>query len=615
MTLDNLGTEKFNWNLSVFYSDLGDPRLDGDITTLAEMIKTFNLSHKGKLKETLSQAITDLAEIRMLESKISVYLFLKQSLNTGDTQVKAKMAEADRIISTASGEYLSFFDIEVVTLDDVTLEKFYDADPVIAKHRSWLEHIRIFKPHLLTEAVESALTKRSPFGSNAWSELFDELGSDLRFSYNGEAKSLTELLHLLTESKDAEERATIMKLINTGLGGTFAKYSAQTLYITTGSEAVERRERSYANPMTARNKSNRIPDTVVEALHQSFTSLARSFTERFYKLKAAHLGLKILRWSDRNAPMPFTDTTVIPFSDAIKTVLEAYESFSPTLADLIRNTITKQRVDAPVTKGRRGGAFNYSLVLPGNKPTSFTFLNYLGSNRDVATLAHELGHGVHGLLAGEAQGVLMSQAPIAYAETASVFGEKTTFNLLKQRLLKSGDEKSLLALLMSKLDDTINTTVRQMALSNFERRLHGMDKNYTHWGEPTKLSAEEISQIWLETLKEFYGEEGGVFTYENTENLWTYISHFHRPFYVYGYAFGELLTEAIYSQQTRLREKFEPLYLEMLRSGSTKKVGDLVKPFGLDPTVKDFWTKSLNSALGEAITEAEELSRKVGINV
>ncbi|KKT86679.1 MAG: Oligoendopeptidase F-like protein, partial [Microgenomates group bacterium GW2011_GWA1_Microgenomates_45_10] len=150
MTLDNLGTEKFSWDLSVFYSDLDDPRLDNDITTLAEMVKTFNLNHQGKLKETLSQAITDLAEIRMLESKVSVYLFLKQSLNTGDAQVKAKTAEADRIISAASGEYLSFFDIEVVALDDATLEKFYTADPVVAKHRPWLEHIRIFKPHLLS---------------------------------------------------------------------------------------------------------------------------------------------------------------------------------------------------------------------------------------------------------------------------------------------------------------------------------------------------------------------------------------------------------------------------------------------------------------------------------
>jgi oligoendopeptidase F len=295
----------------------------------------------------------------------------------------------------------------------------------------------------------------------------------------------------------------------------------------------------------------------------------------------------------------------------METVLAAYQCFSPTLAGLVKDFAATHRIDAPVTKGRRSGAFNYSIVLPGNYPSSFVFLNYLGSNHDVMTLAHELGHGVHGILAGEAQGALMAQAPIAYAETASVFGEMTTFTFLKKQLQQSNDVKTLLALVMEKIDGTLNTVVRQIGFSNFERRLHGMDAEYRTWNEPEKLSTDALDVIWLATLKELYGNDGEIFTYEHAEHLWTYVSHFHRPFYVYGYAFGELLTQSLYAQQPSLGDRFEPLYLDLLRSGSTKNVVELLAPFGLDPTKKDFWENGINVSLAAMIREAEELAKKL----
>jgi oligoendopeptidase F len=239
-------------------------------------------------------------------------------------------------------------------------------------------------------------------------------------------------------------------------------------------------------------------------------------------------------------------------------------------------------------------------------------MNYLGSNHDVMTLAHELGHGVHGILAGEAQGPLMYHAPIAYCETASVFGEMTTFTFLKERLIRSGDKKSLLALIMAKIDSTINTVVRQIGFSNFERRLHGMDESYTTWTEAKKRSVEELDAIWLKTAQELYGKEGEIFTYENSEHLWAYIPHFHSPFYVYGYAFGELLTQSLYAQRDRLGAKFEPLYLDLLRSGSTKDVVELLAPFGLDARNEAFWKDGITVSLGALIEEAEQLSRSMG---
>jgi oligoendopeptidase F len=455
--------------------------------------------------------------------------------------------------------------------------------------------------------VEAALTKRSPFGPSSWHEFFDECEADLRFDHEGETKNLTEMLELLTTSKDAAERAEVQKSVNDGLGGYFAKYSAQTLYMVVGKGAVEDKERNYRHPMEARNKENRIPDAVVDALHGAVKNVAGPLARRYYRLKAELLGMKTLKWSDRNAPLPFADTTVVPFDQAMTTVLAAYESFSPTLTGIIRDFISAKRIDAPATKGKRGGAFNCSFVLPGNRPQSFTFLNYLGSNHNVMTLAHELGHGVHGILAGEAQGPLMFHPPTAYCETASVFGEMTTFNFLKKRLAKERDSTALLALITQKIEGMLNTVVRQIGFSNFERRVHGMDAAYAEWKEPKKLSVEELNGLWLATAKELYGEEREVFTYEDASRLWSYVSHFHRPFYVYGYAFGELLTQSLYAQQARLGSRFEPLYLDLLRSGATKDVVELLQPFGLNPTEETFWAEGIRVSFEPMIAEAEKL--------
>src|SRR3989338_6034911 len=612
MTNISTGAENFRWDLGFMYSGLDDPQIDLDVATLVEMAKKFNKSYQGKLSSTLGRAISDYSEISMLNSKVAVYLYLLQSLNVAEPIVKAKMAKIDMALSRELAQNLTFFNLELVALDDATLAELY-SDPIVAKHRPWIEHIQVFKSHLLTEPVESALAKRVPFGANSWGDFFDELESDLEIEFRDDKKTLTEVLHMLTESKNHEERSELLKVISVSLNGPFSKYSAQTLYMVTGANAVENRERAYKHPMESRNKSNRIQDELVDALHNVVRDVGGPITRRFYRLKAAHLGLKKLRWSDRNSPMPFTDTTVVPFEEAMKIVLGAYESFSPTLARLVRKSVEQKRIDAPAEKGRRGGAYNYSIVLPGNVPTSFTFLNYLGSNRDVMTLAYHLGHGVHGLLAGEAQGPLMSNAPTAYAETASVFGEMTTFNFLKKQLIAKGDKKSLLALVMSTIDDAVNTVVRQIGFSNFERRLHGMNYSYQKWSEPKKYSVQEVSAIWMETLKELYGEEGDVFTYENVDLLWSYISHFHRPFYVYGYAFGQLLTQSLYAQQSRIGEKFEPLYLDLFRSGGTKNAIDLLKPFGLDPCNAQFWNDGIRVGLGAMIQEAEDLSTEFGI--
>jgi len=581
MAQKETGAENVRWDLSPLYLGLDDPQLNKDIEAVVRKARNLDL---------------------------------KRKTNISDATVKAKIFDVNRIFNQSHGEYLTFFAKELIALEDTVLEELYASNPIVARHRPWIEYGRIFKPHILSELVESALIKRSSFGPEAWSEFFDELEADLEFEFRGSKKTLTEMLHISMESKDQEERFEAMSLINNGFKGVFAKYAAQTLHIITGYAGVDDRERSYDHPMESTNIYNRTSDSTVDALHRAVKDVAGPLARRFYRLKAAHLGIEILKWSDRNAPMLFSDNSFVPFDEAIKIVLAAYKSFSPTLAYLAENSIVKANcIDAPAMKGKVTGAMNVSIVLPEDSSISFILLNFLGSNEDVTTLAHELGHGVHGLLAGKKQGHLMFQAPTALCETASIFGEITTFNLLKDRLIKKGDKRSLLALVMSGIDGLINQTVMQIGFSNLERRIHGMNSSYDKWNNPKKLSTEELNKIWLETLKSLYGEEGEIFTYENTEYLWAYISHFHTPFYVYSYAFGRLLAQSIYACQPRLGDKFEPLCLNMLGAGNTKNAVELLEPFGLDPTDEKFWIDGINDSLGKMIREAEQLSYDMNV--
>lgn len=597
------GAEKIRWDLSFLYEGVDDPKLDRDLKDALKRCRAFKAAFKGKLRTRLGAVLRAYADLSARLDKIGCFLHLAHSTAVGDQRINAKRAEVSLALSQASGEYLTFFEHELAALPAQAIAQQAKKDPFLAAHLPWIEQIRRFKPHLLAEPVEGALAKRGPFGPEAWSEFFDEVEADLRFSFEKKSLTLTEILHIMNDDPDRDRRSRALETLNGGLSGSFAKYSAQTLWQTAGSGALEDTERGYAHPMQARNMSNRLPDKVVEALHDTVTAVAGPLARRWYALKAKLLGVGTLRWTDRNAPLPFEDREIVPFDAAQhEIVLPAYESFSPTLAKLIREElIAKKRIDAPAGPHRESGAYCLSFVLPDGTPAAFNFLNYLGSKRDVMTIAHEEGHAVHGLLAGRAQGPLQAHAPMAYAETASVFGEMTTFEFLRARM-KDSPAEARLALVAGKIDDMLNTVVRQISFSNFERRLHGAKK---------KLSSDELDALWMEVTRELYGKDGEVFDYADMEHLWSYISHFHRPFYVYSYAFGELLTQSLYARKDAYGKKFEPLYLDLLRAGSTKDAVGLMKPFGLDPRKPDFWSEGLKSGLGALVAEAERLAKKL----
>jgi len=595
------------WDLSVYYDGINDPQIDRDEATIEKIAKEFHAAFKGQLDKKLGPAIAAYSEIEMLGNKIGGYLALSQSVAVNDEKIRTKNHEIMARWLAAAGEYLEFFNLEIANLPEEAVEAQCASDPLVAFHRPWLKRVRMFKPYNLSEPVESALTKRAQFATPSWSDFYDVVEADLHFPFHGKKLSLEQIINLTGNAPDGKVRAAALKALNDGLKGSFVKYSSQTLNMIVGAHEVERRERGYAHAMSARNLSNFIPDQVVDALHEAVKEVAVPLARRYYRLKAAHLGRKTLRWSDRNAPISMARAKRIPYDEALAMVEAAYRSFSPTLADIVKRSAAERRIDAPTFPDKQSGAFNMSMVLPGRQAVSWTLLNYQGSERDVMTLAHELGHGAHGILAGEAQGPLMQHAPMAYAETASVFGEMTVFNDLRARRECAGDEPALLAMLMKKIDDFMNTCVRQISFSEFEKRVHA--------GGGRRLSPDELCAVWQEVTRQFYGPDGKVFTYENTSHLWSYVSHFHRPFYVYSYAFGELLTQSLYAKRPSIGDRFEPLYVDLLKAGGTKDAVELLKPFGLDPGKPRFWADGIVIGAGKMIQEAEELSRGLGVKI
>ena len=594
------------WDLSDLYEDLDDPRLESDLETLLSSVQDFHENYAGRLDTLLGDALEAQAEIICLADQLMVYLFLRKSTAAANERIQQRLGRVQEMFAQASANYLTFFEHELCDLADDVYAALLKADQRVARHQPMLDHIRENSRYLLEQNVERALQLRAPFGASEWSDFIDERETELRFNLSGQALTLPETLHILSNDPDAERRAEALKVFSTGLSEQgFDKLMARTLNVVLGAKGVEDRERGYANPMSARNIGNRVDDDTVEALHEAVAQVGAVQSQRYYRLLSAHLGRSPLQWSDRNAPMPFADSATVPWQTCVDTVLSAYESFSPTLRDLVMKMLERKWVDAPPYEGKGGGAFNYSVLLPDGEARAYNFLNYMGSNRDIMTMAHEAGHGVHGMLAAEAQGALMFRAPMAYAETASIFGEMTTFQYVLARTTSDEDK---LALLMEKSADHINTVVRQISFSNFERRIHETRKR-------GKLMVEDFNQTWLDVTSTFYGQPGDLFTYDYVDNLWSYVTHFLRPFYVYAYAFGELFTQSLYACKDDFGDDFEAMYLDLLRAGGSKNAVELMAPFGLDPRDADFWRRGIDASISTWLDEAEAISERMGISL
>lgn len=597
-----LGTDKITWDLTAFYSGPESAEVKQDMTALMALMQEFEKAYKGKLDVKLGAALTARCEITERYYKVVGYFQMASALDTSDAKIQQARSRLQEALSVAMGKHMTFFELEVGKMSEAAFA-LLASDAVVAHHMSMLLQTRKLARYHLEEAVEQSLTLHAPFGPEEWSDMMDELETQLRFEMDGKTFKLEEILHVLTEDLDAERRAQALAIVNAGLQAQrYPYFYARTLNAIVGEGLLNDATRGFTHPMEATNLGNMVDDATVDALHEAVENKGGDLARRFYRLKAHLLGLKTLRWSDRNARMPFADESVIGWDEACVTVRKAYRDFSPTLGALVDEVIDKGWVDAPPAAAKSGGAFDLTLPLPG-QVVSYVLMNYLGTKRDVGTLAHELGHAAHGMLATKAQGPLMWHAPLPYAETASIFGEMLVFESL---LAETHDKHQRLALYMEKINEFLNSVVRQTSFSAFEQDVHERRRE-------GKLSSADMDAIWMDVTQRFYGAEGEVFTYADTDHLWSYVSHFARPFYVYAYAFGELFTQSLMATRGTVGERFEPLYLDLLRAGGTKDAVALMKPFGLNPNDRSFWEKGIEASLGVWLNEAERLVDELGL--
>ena len=575
------------WDLSDLYPSIDAPALQADLERLGGEAEAFRKAQEGRLAAldgaALGAAVETYEAIREGLDRIMSFAQLTYSGDVSDPSIGRfyqSMQEATNGISSR----ILFFTLELNRLDDEALEAKL-ADPRLARFRPWVRDLRALKPFQLGDDVERLLHEKFVAGRGAWVRLFDETMAGLRFPLEGptgvEALTSAEILDKLTDGDPAVRKAAAASLGQV-LGDNLRLFAHITNTLAKDKE-IEDAWRGFARPVSSRNLGNYVEDEVVEALAGAVRDSFPRLSHRYYALKAKWFGVDVLPYWDRNAPLPDEDRKRIPWSQARDTVLSAYGAFSGELAEIGRRFFDNAWIDAPVRPGKAPGAFAHPTV-PSAHP--YLLVNYQGRTRDVMTLAHELGHGVHQVLAG-AQGHLMADTPLTLAETASVFGEMLTFRAILAAEADPGRRKVMLA---QKVEDMLNTVVRQIAMHNFETVVHDERQK----GE---LLPERLGEIWLETQREALGS--AVSLDDGYRNYWAYIPHFvHVPFYVYAYAFGDCLVNSLYAVYEDASEGFAERYLEMLRAGGTKRHQELLAPFGLNAADPAFWSRGLSVVAG-----------------
>lgn len=591
---DQTGAENIQWDLSDLYASIDDTALEDDRNRVRNMASQFVSSYKDKVtdfdEQHMKQALQDYEEILELLGKIGSYAQLTWSTDTTNPEY-GKLVQETNELSSEIHQKLVFFDVEWLDMDDKKAESLIESEE-LDHYRHHLETSRRYKPHILDEIAEQVLSAKKVTGSSAWNRYFDETMGSARFTLDGEELSQQEVLSKLHEP-DRELR----KRAHASLTETFSDLSRSLTFIFNtllADKFTDDKLRNYSSWISSRNLANEIDDDTVTLLIDSVTG-KYSLVHRFYELKRSLLDYDEFYDYDRYAPL-LQDEKEVRWDNARDTVLDSYTDFHPKMGRIAGEFFDKNWIDAAIKPGKRGGAYSAGTV-PSVHP--YVFMNYSGKIRDVQTLAHELGHGVHQYLSRE-QGVLQASTPLTTAETASVFGEMLVFQSLMRKL---DDPKEKLALLIGKIDDTIATVFRQVSMNRFEEAIH------TKRRKEGELTTDEFSSLWRETQRSIYGPS--VTLTEGYNLWWSYIPHFlHTPGYVYAYAFGELLVLALYEQYRQSENGFADRYMEMLRAGGADWPERIVGKLGLDITQPGFWDKGLH-AIEQMIEQAEELAQNI----
>ena len=584
------------WNLGDLYSGIDAPEIAHDLQTMDAECVAFETDYKGKLAEHtarddggewLAGAVKRYEAIDDLAGRLGSYAGLVHAGDSVDPAISKFYGDISERLTTASTRLL-FFPLELNRIDDDVIERALQTQ-ALGHYRPWIEDLRKDRPYQLEDRVEQLFHEKSQTGYSAFNRLFDQTIAGLRFKVSGKDLAIEPALTFLQDRDGAKRKAAAEALAKT------FKANERTFALITNTLAKDKdisdRWRGFQDVADARHLNNRVEREVVDALVASVRSAYPKLSHRYYRLKARWFKKKKLAHWDRNAPLPFAATGSIAWPEAKGMVLSAYRGFSHEMADIAERFFKDRWIDAPVRPGKAPGAFSHPTT-PSAHP--YVLMNYQGKPRDVMTLAHELGHGVHQVLAAK-NGALMAPTPLTLAETASVFGEMLTF---KRLLAQTKNAKQRQALLAGKVEDMINTVVRQIAFYSFERAVHIERKN----GE---LTAERLGQIWLSVQTESLGE--AIDIRPGYENFWMYIPHFiHSPFYVYAYAFGDCLVNSLYAVYENAQDGFAERYLAMLSAGGTKHYSELLKPFGLDARDPKFWDGGL-SVIAGMIDELEAM--------
>lgn len=586
------------WNLNDLYTGIDAPEVAADLAKGDAECAAFEEAYKGKLAaiasapnagENLAAAVKRFEGIEDLLGKLISFAGLVYTGDTTDPKRAKFYGDVQEKITTASS-HLLFFTLELNRIDDALIEKALQ-DAAFGHYRPWIEDVRKERPYQLDDKIEQLFHEKSVTGRGAWNRLFDETISALKFKIDGKELSLEPALNVLMDPDEKKRHAAADALAEV------FRDNLRTFTLITNTLAKDKeisdRWRGFEDIADDRHLSNRVERELVEALVSSVRASFPRLSHRYYALKAKWFGKDKLEYWDRNAPLPKVETRTIGWDEARETVLSAYSAFSPKMASVAKRFFDDRWIDAPTRPGKAPGAFAHSTV-PSVHP--YVMLNYQGRPRDVMTLAHELGHGVHQVLAAP-NGVLMAQTPLTLAETASVFGEMLTFRSLLAKITDPQQKKAMLA---QKVEDMLNTVVRQIAFYSFERNIHTERKI----GE---LTSERIGEIWMDVQRESLGP--AIHLGAGYENYWTYVGHFiHSPFYVYAYAFGDCLVNSLYAVYEKADAGFADRYLAMLAAGGSKHHSELLKPFGLDARDPQFWQTGLD-LIDRMITEIEALDK------
>lgn len=580
------------WNLDDLYPGATSPEFKAGLDQAQADAERFEQQFKGKL-ETLAregglvEAIRAYEDLGDLSGRIGSFAYLNYVRDTSDPN-RAKFLGDTQDALTALSTKTLFFELELNRIEDAVLDGALAADAELNRYAPWFEELRKARPYQLEDRVEELFHDKAVTGRGAWNRLFDETMASLKFEVSGETLNLEGTLNLLTDKDEAKREAAFHGL--SSVLGENQRLFTQITNVLAKDKEISDRWRGFEDIADSRHLANSVEREVVDALQEAVEAAYPRLSHRYYAMKAKWFGKDQLNAWDRNAPLPDADERVFDWQSAKDIVLDAYGKFSPKMVDVAAPFFEHGWIDAPVKPGKAPGAFAHPTV-PSAHP--YLMLNYLGKARDVMTLAHELGHGVHQRLAAP-QGPLLAATPLTLAETASVFGEMLTFRSL---LNEAQDQKTRFAMLSRKVEDMLNTVVRQISFYAFERRVHTGRRQ----GE---LRTEELNTMWMEVSQQSLGP--AIRLNEGYEIFWAYIPHFiHSPFYVYAYAFGDCLVNSLYAQYETAEDGFAEKYFELLKAGGSKHHSELLAPFGLDARDPGFWSMGL-SMIERLIDELEQ---------